>query len=61
MSRWSSARGARRGMKLSVLAVAIWLSWAIGFTQGSAPVSLGAAHSAPPSPSPLCCESAIWI
>ncbi|MBN9341474.1 MAG: hypothetical protein J0H52_15520 [Comamonadaceae bacterium] len=56
MSRWFSVRGARRGIKLSALAVALWLSWAVGFTQGSAPVPPGAAHAAPPSSSPPCCQ-----
>lgn len=54
MKRWFSPRGARRGLKLSGLAVALWLCWAIGFTQGStrapnpAAPKASASHSAPP-------------
>lgn len=56
MNRWFSVRGARRGLKLSGLALALWLSWAVGFTQGSAPVPRNAANAAHPSGSPPCCE-----
>lgn len=56
MNRWFSARGALRGMKLSALALALWLSWAVGFTQGSAPVPQGGDHAAPSSSSPPCCQ-----
>lgn len=56
MNHWFSARGARRGLKLSGLALALWLSWAVGFTQGSAPVSRNAADAAHPSASSPCCE-----
>lgn len=56
MNRWCSVRGARRGLKLSGLAAALWLSWALGFTQGSAPTPPGASKAGAPSSSPLCCE-----
>lgn len=61
MSRWFSVRGARRGMKLSALAVALWLSWAVGFTQGSAPVPPGTAQAAPLSSPPLCCRQPVPV
>lgn len=57
MNRWFSARGACRGLTLSALSAALWLSWAVGFTQGSARVSpdaTHATHTAHPSPSPAC-------
>lgn len=59
MSRWFSARGARRGLKLSGLFAALWLSWAVGFTQGSAPHSPpGEAKASAPVSAPLCCQPA---
>lgn len=59
MNRWFSERGARRGLKLSALALALWLSWAIGFTHGSAPVPQGQATSASSqTPVPPCCQPA---
>lgn len=37
MRTWYSPRGARRGLLLALIAAAVWLSWAIGFVQGSRP------------------------
>lgn len=56
MSRWFSARSARRGLKLSARAAALWLCRAIGFTQGRAPVAgMHDTHAlAIHSPSPCC-------
>jgi hypothetical protein len=59
MNRWFSARGARRGLKLSGLFVALWLSWAVGFTQGSTPHSpSGETKAGVPVSAPPCCQPA---
>lgn len=57
MSRWFSARGARRSLKLSGLFTALWLSWAVGFTQGRAPYSpSGESKASVPVSAPSCCQ-----
>lgn len=43
MPHWYSPRGARRGLLLAGITAALWLGWALGYTQGAA------AASAPPS------------
>lgn len=59
MSRWFSARGARRGLQLSGLFAALWLSWAVGFTQGSAPPNTsGESKASMPFSAPPCCQPA---
>jgi hypothetical protein len=30
-----SSRGARRGMLIAVIAVSIWMGWAVGYVQGT--------------------------
>lgn len=35
MRRWYSSRGARRGLVLSAMISALWLSWAVGYVQGA--------------------------
>ena len=34
MRRWYSPRGARRGLWIAGVSAAIWLGWAVGFSQG---------------------------
>lgn len=36
MSRWYSPRGARRGLILAGITAALWIVWAVGYTQGAA-------------------------
>lgn len=38
MGRWYSPRGARRGLILAGVTAALWIVWAVGYTQGSAKV-----------------------
>ena len=56
MNRWFSSRGARRGLMLSGFVATMWLCWALGFTQGSAPKS--AEVTTPASPFLLACCTA---
>lgn len=35
MYRWYSPRGARRGLLLAAVAAAIWIGWAVGYSQGA--------------------------
>ena len=35
MRRWYSSRGARRGLVVSAMLGALWLSWAVGYVQGA--------------------------
>ena len=59
MSRWFCARGARRGLKLSGPFVVLWLSLAVGFTQGSAPPNTsGESKASMPFSAPPCCQAA---
>jgi hypothetical protein len=37
MSRWYSARGARRGLILAIVTALIWMIWAISYLQGITP------------------------
>ncbi len=36
MRRWYSPRGARRGLILAGVTAALWIVWAVGYTQGAA-------------------------
>jgi len=36
MRRWYSPRGARRGLVLAGVITALWIVWAVGYTQGAA-------------------------
>ncbi len=36
MGRWYSPRGARRGLILAGVTAALWIVWAVGYTQGAA-------------------------
>jgi hypothetical protein len=35
MRRWYSPRGARRGLILAGATAALWIVWAVGYTQGA--------------------------
>lgn len=35
MRRWYSPRGARRGLILAGVTAALWIVWAVGYTQGA--------------------------
>lgn len=35
MRRWYSPRGARRGLILAGITAALWIVWAVGYTQGA--------------------------
>ena len=37
MKRWYSKRGAWRGLKMAILAAALWSFWALGYFQGLLP------------------------
>lgn len=54
MTRWYCARGARRGMKMSAAAGALWLLWAVGYVQGSSSAA-APAQTAPVAQQPPCC------
>lgn len=49
MRRWYSPRGARRGLLLAVIAMALWGTWAVVYI--AAPQSTSGGSS--PSPSPV--------
>ncbi len=36
MGSWYSPRGARRGLILAGVTAALWIVWAVGYTQGAA-------------------------
>lgn len=57
MNRWYSARGARRGLKASVCAIALWLLWAVGYVQGIGPAA-PPAQASPAAQQPPCCFAA---
>jgi hypothetical protein len=38
MGRWYSPRGARRGLILAGITAALWIVWAVGYTQGATKV-----------------------
>jgi hypothetical protein len=35
MRRWYSSRGARRGLLLAGITAALWVCWAVGYSQGA--------------------------
>ena len=59
MKRWSSPRGAKRGLWLAGLAALLWLSWAAGFTLGrtqTVAIPFSIPHSSPTSIDRVCSE-----
>ena len=43
MRRWYSPRGAQRGLLMAGIVALVWLSWAIGYSQGASKTPANAA------------------
>lgn len=56
MHRWYSPRGARRGLILAGVTAALWIVWAVGYTQGVAATSKSfATPTSTPTPVNVAC------
>ena len=56
MKRWYSKRGAARGLKMAVLAAALWSFWALGYFQGLLPAQQQVQIVDLPTSAQACCQ-----
>lgn len=55
MRRWYSPRAARRGLILAGVTAALWIVWAVGYTQGATTAPKSAASPTTSTPVNVAC------
>jgi hypothetical protein len=55
MRRWYSPRGARRGLILAGVTAALWIVWAVGYTQGAAKAPRSSTRTTTSAPANVAC------
>lgn len=56
MLHWYSPRGAQRGLLLAGITAALWLGWALGYTQSAASASAPSTSTTKSAPVPCCLQ-----